>query len=205
MKRILSASIIGLALIALGLFLLINPTSIIKILVIVFGVYTALEGVSSLFSVFKLQKNSRTYITGLIKSLLNIAIGVLVVYLSVTSEGAEVATWVVYLIAIDLLLSAAVNCIELYMLSKANLSSESLASSVILSIIFAIILFVFPALITSVAITIIGIILIVVGVGVGVWVVRLIKLKKALKEQNTVVDGEFTEVKEEETSPKEEN
>lgn len=191
-----SAIVGSLLIIALGVVLIAFPAAAVKVAVIGFGIYTILEGAFALSVSFRLKEVDRLFFINMVKALINLFIGILVVYFAATAPGSTVADWVVYIIAIDLLLSALTELFELHLIRKAGLPFYGLPSGAGLSVVFAVVMFIFPSLVSSVVPAIIGSCLIVAGVFSILWSVRMYlfarDLGKAVNEENTV-EAEWTE------------
>jgi hypothetical protein len=201
MKKLISNSIIGALIVALGVFVLLKPDAFLKTLVIVFGIYILLEGLSSVIYCFKLKGFKSVFTLSLIKALLNLFIGILVTYFAFTSDGGTVTTWVVYLIATELLLSGVLTVIDHFYLKKIDVLSFSffLGSDAIVSIIFAILLYIFPSVIGSTFITILGVLVLLFGAvmvfsGILAYV-KVCHLAHEARMADKEIDGEFSEVK----------
>ena len=198
MKKYLSWMVCGLLLIVCGVFMLIKPESVAKIAVIAFGIYTILEGIFSLSVSFRLKQVGGIFKANLIKALINLFIGILVVYFAAVSTGAEVASWVVYLIALNLLLSAITEFVELMYIKRSGFETYGISTGALLSIIFAFIMFLFPTFINNTFFLIVAICLIFAGFTSLLWGYRLIKIVKGyekMEKQNKVAEAEWTEKK----------
>lgn len=198
MKKYVSWIISGALLVACGIFMLVRPESVVKIAVIAFGVYTALEGLSALYVSARLKQISGLFRANLIKALINLFIGILVVYFAAASTGAEVASWVVYLIALNLLLSSIAEFIELRLVKKSGYETYGLSTSALLSIIFAIVMFLFPTFINNTFFLIIAICLIFAGFTSMLWGYRLIKIFRSYEKtekKEKIAEAEWSEKK----------
>jgi len=200
MKKLLTNCIMGLLIAVLGVFILIKPNAFLKTLVLIFGIYVLLEGLSSIIYSFKLKSLKAVFRISLVKALLNLFIGILVCYFSITSTSAAVTDWVVYLIAIELLVSGILTFIDTIYLKKLEVTGLAyfMGSDVVVSIFFAILLFLFPHFIGTVAITIFGVIILLAGVTMmffGILVYSKVKkVKKAVEEADKTVEGEFKKI-----------
>lgn len=197
MKKYVSWIISGVLLIAAGIFMLVKPESVVKILVIAFGIYTVLEGLTALLSSSRLKEVRGIFRANLIKALINLFIGILVVYFAAVSTGAQVASWVVYLIAINLLLSSLTELLELVYIKKSGFETYGLSTGAMLSIIFAVIMFLFPTFINNTFFTIVAVCLIFAGFTSVLWGFRLIRIVRGYEKQmgsgEKVAEAEWTE------------
>lgn len=199
MKKYVSWIISGVLLIAAGIFMLVKPESVVKIAVIAFGVYTVLEGLSALLVSSRIKEVRGIFRANLIKALINLFVGILVVYFAAVSTGAQVASWVVYLIAINLLLSSLTEFLELAYVRKNGFETYGLSTGALLSIIFAIIMFLFPTFINNTFFMIVAICLIFAGFTSILWGWRLIRIVRGYERQmagtDKVAEAEWTEKK----------
>lgn len=193
MKKYLGWIVSGILLIALGIFMLCMPASVLKVAVIAFGVYTILEGLFSFIASFSVRNLKNIFMTSMIKALVNLFIGILVIYLAASSSAAAVADWVVYLIAANLLLSALAELLEDHVLRKAGLTMFGLSSGAILSLIFALVMFLFPQFVNATFFTVLAVILIVSGICAILWTIRLIRVVGAVKKAEKVTEAEYEE------------
>lgn len=191
MKKYISRIISAILLIALGIFMLIKPASVLKVAVIAFGIYTIIEGLFSFIASFSVRKLKNIFLISVIKALVNLFIGILVIYLAGSSSAETVADWVVYLIAANLFLSALAELVEDQIVRKAGLPVFGLSSGALLSLIFSVIMFLFPQFVNATFFTIIAIILIVLGIFTIIWSGRMIKVRKNVK----IAEAEFEEKK----------
>lgn len=193
MKKLIGSLISAILVVALGVFVLLRPLMFMKIVVVLFGSYTAIEGLGSFFSILRRKLFDGYFMVTAIKALINLAIGAVVVYFAITVPGFKVVSWVVYLIAIDLVFSAIVNIVDMVMLRKIGLGYSLIGSGVLFSLLFALLLFIFPAIIGTTAMTVIGIVLILFGCMMGftsLWTYHHMKeLKKTATSQT--VEGQF--------------
>ena len=104
-KRYLSYIGSGILLAALGILFIAAPASVVKIGVIAFGVFNIIESLTALGTSFRFRSISGVVRFNIVKTLINLFISILVVYFAATSPGAAVAAWLVWLIALNLLLT----------------------------------------------------------------------------------------------------
>lgn len=192
MKKLIGQSIYGALIIALGLFVLLKPDTFLKTLVLVIGLAVLFEGLFSLFYSFYLKAHRFVFRLSLIKALLNLFIGIIVVYFTLTYTGHEITTWIVYLVAIELIISGIFTFVDMIFLKRLGVLSLKgvLSSDFIFSIGFGILLFIFPNFMGSSIVTLIGIFILLSGV---TWIfsgiIMYLKGKKTVKDD--VIDGEF--------------
>lgn len=192
MKAQLQWLIGGVVLLLVGIFVLVNPTTVLKVAVIGFGLYTMIEALYALVMSFSFRSVGGVFTFNAVRSLLSLVIGLLVVYFAATSSGASVAGWTVYLIAIWLLVSAIGEIVEIQALRKAGFDMFS-ASNAIVSIVLALIMFLFPVVVNNAIFITVGVFLILIAIGLIVWGVRMMMFEKRLKDEFKVSETEWEE------------
>ena len=194
MKRYLSYIGSGILLAALGVFLIASPASVVKIGVIAFGVYNIIEALTALGTSYKFRNISGIVRFNLIKTLVNLFISILVVYFAATSPGYAVASWVVWLIAANLLLSGISEVCETHFIRKSGFTDPFYyGSSGWLYIVFALLMFLFPNFINSTILLVIGVVLITSGIFVIGWSVKLWSVVRHYSEGVKVAEAEWSE------------
>ncbi len=131
------------------------------------------------------------------KSLLNFAVGLLVCYFTITAKSAqEVTNWVVYLIATELMVSGVLTLLDTIFLKKVNVVGLGfyLGSDIAVSMIFAILLYMFPAFIGTTVITILGVIVLLVGAGMFFSGILVYSKVKNVAKKMEKIEGEFTQI-----------
>lgn len=189
MKKYLGWICSGIILIVLGIIMLMRPASVLRVIVIMIGIYAIFEGVFSFISSFSVRTVGPVFKVSLIKALVNLFIGILVIYFAASASAQTVADWVVYLIAIDLLLNAIAEGIEIYILSRAGFSMYGLTSGAVLSLVLSLIMFLFPQAVNATIFTFLAILVILAGVSTIMYSVRLIKARGSDK----IAEAEFEE------------
>ena len=194
MKKYLSYIISGLLLIALGILFIAAPNAVVKIGVIAFGVYNIIESLTALVTSYKFKSINGIVRFNMVKTLINLFISILVVYFAAISTGSAVASWVVWLIAINLLFAGLSEVIESWMIKKSGISEVFYyGSSGWLYILFSILMFIFPNFINSTLLLILGVIVITSGVFVVLWSIKLWSIMNKIVKEEKVAEAEWSE------------
>lgn len=194
MKKYLSYIISGLLLIALGILFIAAPNAVVKIGVIAFGVYNIIESLTALVTSYKFKSINGIVRFNMVKTLINLFISILVVYFAAISTGSAVASWVVWLIAINLLFAGLSEVIESWMIKKSGISEVFYyGSSGWLYILFSILMFIFPNFINSTFLLILGVIVITSGVFVVLWSIKLWSIMNKIVKEEKVAEAEWSE------------
>ncbi len=195
-KRYLSYIGSGILLAALGVLFIAAPASVVKIGVIAFGVFNIIESLTALGTSFRFRNISGVVRFNMIKTLVNLFISILVVYFAATSPGAAVASWTIWLIAFNLLLSGISEVCETHFIRKSGFTDPFYyGSSGWLYIVFAILMFLFPNFINSTILLVIGVVLITSGVFVVGWAIKLWSVVRKYSASEKVAEAEWTEKK----------
>ena len=167
MKKAIYSSILGLLIIALGIFMWANPNAFVNVLAFVFAFYMFFDGLKGLLSFLKIRKqgNKALKISMLAKALVNIAVAIITVIVSINNKEA-ILNIVVYLIAADFLISALVDLADYYMLkrSKIDFGYSSLSIQSAMGFFFGILFILFPQFIGKAGLVIIAVIIIGFGI-----------------------------------------
>ena len=194
MKKYISYIGSGLLLIALGILFILAPAAVVKIGVIAFGVYNIIEALTALVTSYKFKNISGIVRFNLIKTLINLFISILVVYFAAISPGSSVASWVVWLIAANLLLTGISEVAETYVIKKSGFDQIFYyGSSGWLYIVFAILMFIFPNFINSTVLLILGAVIITSGIFVILWSIKLWSVMRKFSENEKIAEAEWSE------------
>ena len=194
MKKYISYTGSGLLLIALGILFILAPAAVVKIGVIAFGIYNIIEALTALVTSYKFKNISGIVRFNLVKTLINLFISILVVYFAAISPGASVASWVVRLIAANLLLTGISEVAETYVIKKSGFDQIFYyGSSGWLYIVFAILMFIFPNFINSTVLLILGAVIITSGIFVILWSIKLWSVMRKFSENEKIAEAEWSE------------
>ncbi len=147
-----------------------------------------ITGTSSLVTLNKYSFNKFNRNSTLIKGVASIIIGVLAVILPITIGGALWRT-VLYVLAVQLLLSAIVVIVDAFAVRLLGLSPAPLFLEGVVSLVVSILLFISPKTIADLLVTILGVALIVVAVAIGV--IAFVIRKKRFSQTIEAVEVEI--------------
>ena len=166
---------LGVLVAVIGLLVMINPESSIKVIVILLGIEAVVDGLYTLLKMRKLIDDPLYNTTALIKGLLSIVVGLLAIVLPVAFFNAvtNVIRVMLYVVAVYLLLGAASEIFSLIRLSQFNVHTlkKSLIVSAVGSVVIAVLLFMLPKDYGQTVVRIIGILLMAGGAGYSVWTI----------------------------------
>lgn len=196
MKKYYSWIVTGALMVCLGLFILLNTEKAIVIMVMGFGLYTLFNGALGLLATFRLRGISPFALSlNLFKSALNIVVGVFAVMMASSRSGEELGVWIVYIIAITLLISALSELLESVILYSAS-AGFGFTGTGIVSLILSVIMFLCPNFISTGFLAIIGVGAVIIGALNVVWGIRTWRLVHTIlgtNPQQNVAEAEFTE------------
>lgn len=191
MKAQWQAVISGILLLITGIFVLVSPSMVIKVAVIIYGIYTIIESIYALVLTWKIRKAGAYFSVNLLRTLLSLVVGIIVVYFAASASGARIADWTVYLIATWLLLSALSELLEVWLLKRQGYESYGVVTNAAISVVLALIMYIFPAMINNALFTILGIILILLSVFIIVLAVRNLSIKQSAYEIHVDRDAQW--------------
>ena len=196
MKKYLSYITSGIILILLGLLFVLAPNAVVKIGVIAFGVYNIVEAVTALVTSYKFKGMGGIIRFNMVKTLINLIISILVVYFAAIASGTAVASWVVWLIVLNLLFAGLSEVIESWMIKKNGFTELFYyGPSGWLYIVFALLMFIFPNFINSTLLLVLGVIVITSGVFVILWSIKLWSVMRSFKKEEKIAEAEWSEKK----------
>lgn len=191
MKAQWQAVISGILLLITGIFVLVSPSMVIKVAVIIYGIYTIIESIYALAMTWKIRKAGAYFSVNLLRTLLSLVVGIIVVYFAASASGARIADWTVYLIATWLLLSALSELLEVWLLKRQGYESYGVVTNAAISVVLALIMYIFPAMINNALFTILGIVLILLSVFIIVLAVRNLSIKQSAYEIHVDRDAQW--------------
>lgn len=191
MKAQWQAVISGILLLITGIFVLVSPSMVIKVAVIIYGIYTIIESIYALALTWKIRKAGAYFSVNLLRTLLSLVVGIIVVYFAASASGARIADWTVYLIATWLLLSALSELLEVWLLKRQGYESYGVVTNAAISVVLALIMYIFPAMINNALFTILGIVLILLSVFIIVLAVRNLSIKQSAYEIHVDRDAQW--------------
>ncbi len=192
-RHLMLATIFGSLLVVLGIYLMFQQESFVRIFISILGLFLVGSGVASLFALRTYTLGRRTKMATLIQALISIVLG-LVAFIVPLSAANVSWTLLLYLIAIELIFSAIISFLDALLLRKSELPVSSLLSEGVFSLVVAILLFVFPQQIGSMLLKLVGVVLIAMGLGMVLWSVRIRKINRQFSQ--TVIEAEAVVVDE---------
>ena len=163
----------ALLIVILGIFILVRQDLFRQILIIALGIVAIVTGISSLATMNRYKFGKFNHTTTLVKGVLGIIIGVLAVIMPLAT-GEKVWIVLLYVLAAQLLISSLVMLTDSIAVRAAGFPASPLVTEGLVSLVLAVVLFVFPRGVADLLITIFGITIIVVGLTVGLlaWFMR---------------------------------
>jgi len=177
--RLICNILLGVAFAALGILILNNKESFIKIAMIGAGIVAIIEGLSGFFNVGKWQFEGVTKTLSIVRASLMLILGCLSIYAPFSTAKFLVTTYV-YIFAVGLVFSAVVDIQNMVVLKRIapELPRTSLIWDALIDFVLAVILFVNPTKIMGMAVTIIGIVAIILGIVYVVYTIKLYRYEK---------------------------
>ena len=176
MKQYFSKLILALVLILTGILIMLFPATFVKILLITFLSYELFEALAFSFYVFK----NKTYLkTNITKTLIDVLASTILLFILIKAEARNISSMIVYLAAALIFLSSAV---ELYLAGKINKEAKlsMLYTNSLITLIFSIVMFLIPNLVTDLIITALAIVLLVAGILLLAFLIYKIKNNKTI-------------------------
>lgn len=154
----------GIILTIIGLLILLVPTKVVMIVTAVVAIYLLVLGLRNLYLVIKVFSAvpGALRVGSIVKNVVNIIFGAVVLYFAI-SRPEIILSVLVYIIALDLLVSALIDALDIAAIRRMGGDGIGFFD-VVLHVIFAVLMFFFPKLIASTVLTIIGVIALVIGV-----------------------------------------
>ena len=163
--RLVWNTIIGILIVVGGILIITHQEGFVKVVMVVAGIVAVLEGVYTLVNLFKWQFEGATKTLAICKGVAMIVLGGFAVY-SPFAAGAAFFTTFIYIFAIGLVISGSVAIQNAFMLHKINaaLPVSGFAWEALIDLIIAILCFINPTEIMGIAVTVIGIVAILLGI-----------------------------------------
>ena len=165
-KKWLGWLAIGLLLIAAGCFILFQNEAFVRVLVMLLGALAVVDGVIALTTMNRYSLGTFSKNATLVKGILSLVVGILAVVMPIFTAQA---TWMVfiYVLACQILLSGLVTLMDAFVLRSSNFNVSRMVVEGFVSLIVAVILFLFPQSVGTLLVRILGITVVVVGITVG--------------------------------------
>lgn len=186
-KHLNTTAVLAGILSILGIFMMFQGESFVKAFVALLGLGMVITGLNSLLSMSIYAMGPRNKSALIIKGLVNIGVGVLVIVLSLFTQTFSTHI-LLFILAVQLLLSAFISLFQAFFLRKGNVSVAPLVSESFFSIVLAVLFFAFPKQIGSLLLKLVGVVLLASGIGMFVWSMRVRKLTRQF--ENNTIEGE---------------
>lgn len=191
-RHLMLATLFGSLLVVLGIYLMFQQESFVRIFISILGLFLVGSGVASLFALRTYTLGRRTKMATLIQALISIVLGLVAFFVPLSAANVS-WTLLLTLIAIELIFSAIISFLDALLLRKSELPVSALLSEGVFSLVVAILLFVFPKQIGSMLLKLVGVVLIAMGLGMVLWSVRIRKINRqfsptAIEAEAVVVD-----------------
>lgn len=182
--------LIAIAIVALGIFIMVREDMFKQIFVMALGLVAIVTGITSLATMNRYSFGKFNHGTTLVKGVLGLIIGVLAVIMPLAT-GEAVWTIIIYLLAAQMLIAAIVMLTDSIAVRSAGFPAAPLVTEGLISLVLAVILFVFPRDVANLLVTILGITIIVVGVTLGLLAILF------RNRGNATIEGVEVEVEKE--------
>lgn len=185
-KHLNTTAVIATILSLLGVYMMFQGDSFAKAFVALLGLGMGITGINSLLSMRIYTLGPRNKGALVIKGLVNIVVGILVIVLSLSTKNFSTHI-LLYILAVDLLLSAFVSLFQAFYLRKGNVSVGPLLSESLFSVVLAALIFAFPTQTGSLLLKLVGVVLLASGIAMFVWSMRVRKLTRQFSQ---TIEGE---------------
>ena len=197
MRRAIGYLIAGLLLIFIGAFMIVSPGKFLAIGTAMFAVYMIFDGGRSLYAFFRYTGISRGVRSAVVsKGIVNLLLGIAVIILTIASPDI-VMTVLVYIVAADFLLTGLINLADFLVMRKAGLRLGLLGMESGLEIAIAALMFFFPMMMGSCAVSLAGAAIIAFGAIAVVscfWSLRVASAMREAERRARSDIGRFDEV-----------
>lgn len=163
MKKLVSSIVFAAIPLILSIFMLAFPARVTTILFFMIALYILYGALRELYVILKVDViPNRLQTFSVVKNAVNIILSVILIFLSF-SRPDIIMKVVVYIVAVDLLLTALSDTVDYIVLRRLGFT-DILALDVVLRYVFSIIMFFFPSFISSTFIKIAAIIILIFSV-----------------------------------------
>ncbi len=177
--RLIWNILIGLCFTVLGVLVITNKESFVKIAMLGAGIVALVEGVAGLINIGKWQFEGATKTLSVVRASLMIILGLLAVYAPFSTAVFMVTTFI-YIFAVGLVFSAVVDIQNAVVLRKIDpeLPITALIWDALIDFVLAVILFANPTSIMGVAVSVIGVVAIILGIVYVIYCIKLYRYEK---------------------------
>lgn len=180
-------AIAGVLLVALGVFLIFQEESFKRIFISLLGVYMISSGFATLLGLKSYQLGPRLRPTTLVKALLTLLLGVISLILPIVVADLSFLI-LLYIIATELLFNGVITLINAVVIRKLGILLAPIIGDGLISIVLAILLFLFPNQIGTVLLKGVGIL--VIASGLFFFIAALVARRTWNKEAEKTIEGE---------------
>ena len=214
MKSALMFWLSGIIALLFGVFVIVQPATVLNIAAVAFSVILALRGLKKLVDALRFSRRAvkvsvngssidsgvqkKIKFTILIDGIISAFLGVLAFVLALSflqSRSDGIMKAVIYVIAAGFMYTGIVNIVENYRLRPYSDLSTVFRGNGLVYIIASVLLFIFPAFVGEALMNIFGILLIIAGVCVFVWGIRVFILLMAARKETKAQTVDYEEVK----------
>ena len=155
MRKFLPFLVSGVLMLLIGLYMIIRPETFLTVVIALFGIYEAIDGLRSFIAIRRVNDvfGSVLRTVSYSKSVISMVVGLIVIIIAILAPNL-IPTVIIYVIAASFLLAGVVNRIDLFAFSKNGLPFGPLGLETVLSLVFALILFLFPNVLTGIVLTV---------------------------------------------------
>lgn len=181
---------LGLIGIVIGIFFLFQTERLVDAIVILVGAVAVVSGVRTLLSLTTYQGDKSPYTSAIVKSILNIIVGVVAIIMTLSQAGPSWLNILLYILAADMAVSGLISVWNAIQVRRMGFPALSLMWEAVGSLLVAVLLALYPNFFARFAGVVIGLVIIVFGL---VRVLVSLSDRSALRKakENTTIDGDF--------------
>lgn len=185
----------GVLLLVVGIFILVNPQTVLRAAVIAFGIYMVVEALMSIIVSWRIKSLTGIFRVNGARSVVGLIIGIFTTVAGIGASDGQISRWIVWLLAAWFAISALVKLAEYLMIRRSGYHVSGFVGNVLLSLGLSLLMFLFPGLVNTVVGTTVGIILIALAIFVVVWGMKMISVQNDVAASLDFVEGEWEERK----------
>lgn len=198
MKRFIYYLISGLLVLALGIFMIMQPDAFADAAIIIFSVYLIADGIRSLIYFLKVRKLAKALGVSLTaKGFVNLILGLIILIIAL-SHPSSTLTALVYVAATGFFIDALFDLVDFFITKKYSIAYSTAGMEALISIAIGTVLCLFPAAIGKLSIYLIAGVVLIVGtmlVSYGVHSLSISRLRSKIEKEVKEADVEFEEEK----------
>lgn len=155
--------LIAVLVVIVGIFILVRQDLFKQILVIALGLAAIVTGIVSLATMSRYSFGKFNHGSTLVKGVLGIVVGMFAVIMPLAT-GEAAWTIILYVLAAELTISACILFLDAFAVKSAGFPASPLVIEGIVSLVFAVVLFLFPRDVANLLVSILGITVLIIGV-----------------------------------------